>query len=290
MVADVSTILKRAEGLSVRLVHIDTLADRRFADREFYSAVGDHPRLRDSGLFVAEGRLVVSRLIEQHAGSVRSLLLNAAAHTALRPTCERLADDVTAYICETRDFERLTGFNMHRGCLALASRLAERTLDDIAATARLLVLLEQVANADNVGGILRNAAAFGANGVILSSGCADPLYRKAIRTSMGAALTVPFATVAYTAWPLMQATLRARGFHIVALTPDPLATDLASFATAVVHDRIALLVGAEGFGLSEQSQAAADVRVCISIRSDVDSLNVAVATGIALHRLTTRIV
>ncbi len=270
----------------MRLVPINSFDDSLFADRELYRTIGDHERLRAAGLFVAEGRLVVSRLIERHASCVRSLLVNASALNALHAVCERLDDDVIAYVCETRDFEPLTGFNIHRGCLALASRLPDQPIDEIAATGRLLVMVEGVANADNIGGILRNAAAFGADGVILSAGCADPLYRKAVRTSMGAVLIVPFAVVPQrAAWPMTLTALHTRGFQIVALTPDAGAMDLATFVNVATHRRVALLVGSEGFGLGEQSQAVADVRVRIPIHPEVDSLNVAVATGIALHRL-----
>jgi tRNA G18 (ribose-2'-O)-methylase SpoU len=168
----------------------------------------------------------------------------------------------------------------------LAARPAQLAIDHVIADARLLVLIEEVANADNVGGIFRNAAAFGADGVILSRGCADPLYRKTMRTSMGAVLTVPFVIAADdAAWRDGIEQVHRRGVQIVALTPDDSAMDIDAFARNSLNVRVALLVGAEGGGLTAESQATADVRVRIPIRADVDSLNVAVATGIALHRL-----
>jgi tRNA G18 (ribose-2'-O)-methylase SpoU len=157
-------------------------------------------------------------------------------------------------------------------------------LDDVLRDARLVVALEDVANADNVGGVFRNVAAFGADAVLLSPSCCDPLYRKAIRTSMAATLRVPFARI--DAWPEGLSDLRARGFTLVALTPREPAQALDSFARTGRTDRLVLLVGAEGAGLSPAVERAADVRVRIPVRPVVDSLNLAVATGIALSRLT----
>jgi tRNA G18 (ribose-2'-O)-methylase SpoU len=270
----------------MQVVHVDRLDDPRFVDGDLYRIIGDDEQLRARGLFVVEGRLVAERLIRRQDGLVRSLLLNDAAYRALQSTCARLGDDVTAFVCETRHFEPFTGYKIHRGCLALAARPPQVAVEHVIADARMLVLIEEVANADNVGGIFRNAAAFGADGVILSRGCADPLYRKTIRTSMGAVLTVPFAIAKNDgAWRAVLEQVHRRGVQIVALTPDASATDLDAFACNSQGVRVALLVGAEGGGLTAESQAAADVRVRIPIRDDVDSLNVAVATGIALHRL-----
>jgi tRNA G18 (ribose-2'-O)-methylase SpoU len=265
-----------------QLVRINGPDDPRV---EPYRSVPDAERLRSDGLFVAEGRFVVQRLIESGRFRVRSLLLNDAAWRALEPVCERLGPDVEVYLGSPRDFLNLTGYNVHRGCLALAERPRPILLDDVLSTARKVVALDHVANADNVGGVFRNAAAFGADGVVLSHGCADPLYRKAIRTSMAATLRVPFSTAPADGWGAALMRLRASGFHVVALTLDESAQELDGFARSARPDRIALLLGAEGEGLSLESQEAADVRVRIAIRPDVDSLNVAVAAGIALHRL-----
>ena len=149
--------------------------------------------------------------------------------------------------------------------------------------ATLVVALDGVGNADNVGGVFRNAAAFGVDAVLLGPTCCDPLYRKAVRTSMAATLRVPFARV--DDWSAALALLRAAGFAIVALTPREPSEELAAFAARPRPERLALLVGAEGAGLTRQSEAAADYRVRIAIRADVDSLNLAVAAGIALERL-----
>jgi tRNA G18 (ribose-2'-O)-methylase SpoU len=267
----------------MQVVHISGPDDPRVAE---YRDVFDHERLRERGLFVAEGRIVVERLIRDRRLPVRSLLLNDPAWRALEPIVLPLGDSVTAFICETKDFEDLTGYDIHRGCLALALRPSPLPLNDLLARTRSLVVLEDVGNADNVGGIFRNAAAFGVGGIVLSRGCADPLYRKAVRTSMAATLRVPFSIAADAdGWRAALARIRAGGFQLVALTLDESAQDLDGVARATPADRIALLLGAEGAGLSPDAREAADIRVRIGIRPDVDSLNVAVAAGIALHRL-----
>jgi tRNA G18 (ribose-2'-O)-methylase SpoU len=272
----------------MQVVRISGPDDLRIVE---FRDLADHDRLRARGLFIAEGRIVVERLIEDALGKdqrfgVRSLLLNAAAWRALEPHCAHLAADVTAFVCETQDFEQLTGYNFHRGCLALASRPSPVALEELVANSRTLVVLEEVANVDNVGSIFRNASAFGADGIVLSAGCGDPLYRKAIRTSMAATLRVPFVVAeAGDGWHAALVRLRERGFQIVALTLRGRVLDLETFARSRRPDRLALLVGTEGAGLSAAAEAAADVHVHIPIREDVDSLNVSVATGIALHRL-----
>jgi tRNA G18 (ribose-2'-O)-methylase SpoU len=266
----------------VRVVVIEGVDDPRVAE---YRDIGDHDQLVTRGLFVAEGRLVVERLLEDRF-RIRSLLLNRAAFTALEPRLNDLPRETTTFICGTEDFEQLTGYPIHRGCLALAERPAPRLLDDLLMRARSLVLLEDVGNADNVGGVFRNAAAFGVDAVVLSHGCADPLYRKAIRTSMAATLRVPFSVVPFAdLWTAALTRVRVAGFQLVALTPRPDAIDLETWAAGGRRERVALLLGTEGDGLREESEALADVRVKIPLRAGVDSLNVAVASGIALHRL-----
>jgi tRNA G18 (ribose-2'-O)-methylase SpoU len=266
----------------VRIVVIDGADDPRVAE---YRDIGDHDRLVAQGLFVAEGRLVVERLIDARI-RLRSLLLNRAAFTALEPRLQKLDRETKTFICATEDFEALTGYDIHRGCLALAERPAPRLLDDLLMRVQSLVLLEGVGNADNVGGIFRNAAAFGADAIVLSQGCADPLYRKAIRTSMGATLRVPFSTVPFAdLWTAALTRVRAAGFQLVALTPGKDAIDLETWAAGRRRERVALLLGTEGAGLGAESEALADVCVKIPIRPEVDSLNVAVASGIAMHRL-----
>jgi tRNA G18 (ribose-2'-O)-methylase SpoU len=161
-------------------------------------------------------------------------------------------------------------------------------VDALAGTAALLVVLEGVSNADNVGAIFRNAAAFGAGGVLLSPTCCDPLYRKAIRTSMGATLSVPFARVEQDDWPRFLTRLSSAGFTIVAMTPREPSESMESFAARPRAARVALMLGTEGAGLTPIAESAADFRVRIPIDADVDSLNVATAAAIALYELGLR--
>ena len=261
---------------------IDCANDPRLA---LYRHVRDGELLRERGVFVAEGRLVVKRAIEDRRYVVRSLLVNDAALRDLAPTIDRLGAPVPVFVCRTDDFLQVTGFDLHRGCLALVERPAATAVDHLIYRVQTLVVLEAVANADNVGGVFRNAAAFGADGVLLSPTCCDPLYRKAIRTSMGAALSVSFARVDEGDWPEVLVRVRAAGATIVALTPREPSETLDAFAARPRPPRIARLLGAEDGGLSPAVEAAADYRVRIPIDDRVDSLNLAVAAGIALYRL-----
>jgi tRNA G18 (ribose-2'-O)-methylase SpoU len=263
------------------IVRVGRIDDARLVE---YRDLGDPELVRRRGLFIAEGRLVVQRLIEHPALSVRSVLVSEAARQALAPALERLPDRVPVYVCDARDFAGLTGYNVHRGCLALAERPAPRPLDVLLDGAQLVLALEAITNADNVGGAFRNAAAFGVDAVLLSPTCCDPLYRKAIRTSMAATLQVPFARADDR--PTVFGTLRARGFTVVALTPREPAEDLdRAAASRNWPDRLALVAGTEGAGLSDEVETLADRRVRIPVSSGVDSLNVAVAVGIALYAM-----
>ena len=261
-------------------IPIEGPTDPRVAE---YRDLADADLLHRRGLFVAEGRLVLQRVIEDGGFSVRSVLVNGTTRRALDGALLKLNPDVPVFVCETRDFLGITGFNLHRGCLALVDRPAPTASCEILRDARTLIVLEGVTNADNVGGVFRNVAAFGADGVLLSPACCDPLYRKAIRTSMGATIRVPFSRI--DEWPSGLADLRATGFTVVALTPRRPAQTLDQFA-AGRPARLALLVGTEGAGLSEEAGAFADARVRIPIGEGVDSLNLSVATGIALARLS----
>jgi tRNA G18 (ribose-2'-O)-methylase SpoU len=249
-----------------------------------YRDVPEPELVRARGLFIAEGRLVVRRLIQDGRFVLRSVLVNDRAYESLRPDLDAIAALVAIYVCRSGDFPEITGFNIHRGCLALVERPPERAVEPLVASARRIVVLEGVANADNVGGVFRNAAAFGADAVLLSPTSCDPLYRKAIRTSMAATLRLPFARVE--PWPDRLQQLKTNGFTIAALTPREPAIDLEVFANPPHPPKLALLVGTEGEGLTPAAEARADVRVRIPVAPEIDSLNLAVAVGIALYRLS----
>lgn len=244
-----------------------------------YAHVGDPAWLAAHGLFVAEGRLVVKRLIDCGTFRIASVLLTPAA---LESFGGEIEVDAPVFVTRPEHLQNVTGFNFHRGCLALAHRPPAGARPAFPGARRLLAL-EGVGNPDNVGGLFRVAAAFGVDGVLLDAASGDPFYRKAIRTSMGAVLTVPFARLER--WPSALGAYRGRGWTIVALTPRPGAQPLAEFAR-VASGPLALMVGAEGPGLSPAALAEADVLVKIPIASGVDSLNVTVAAGIALSHLS----
>jgi tRNA G18 (ribose-2'-O)-methylase SpoU len=261
---------------------IDRADDPRIAA---YRDVRDGLLVRTRGLFVAEGRLIVRRVIEDKRYRVQSLLVNDAALHDLAPAIATIEPYVPIFACNADELTGIAGYHVHRGCLALVERPPATLMEDVLASSGTIVALEGVSNADNVGGVFRNAAAFGAGGVLLSPTCCDPLYRKAIRTSMGAVLRVPFARAADGDWPGALARIRAAGFTLVALTPREPSETLDAFAARAHASRIALVVGTEGTGLTPAVEAAADERVRIPISDRVDSLNLAVAVGIALHAL-----
>lgn len=256
-------------------VPLSTLDDPRL---DTYRAIGDATALVERGLFVAEGRLVIERLVRDRRFALHSLLLTDTAAAALAPVVDAAPVATPVYVVPQAVMNAVVGFNIHRGCLALAERGAMAPLDALPLrAARSIVVAEGVNNPDNVGGLFRNAAALGASAVVLSPDCGDPLYRKAIRTSMAATLRLPWAPAS--AWPGALAEVRAAGLTVVACTP---ATDVPSIYETPLPARIAVLVGAEGPGLTAAALAAADIRVRIPMHADMDSLNVATAAALVL--------
>jgi tRNA G18 (ribose-2'-O)-methylase SpoU len=226
----------------------------------------------------------VRRALQSPRIRVRSLLLNSAAANGLADAIEAADPSIDVYVAAPDVMTAATGFNMHRGCLALAERPAAVSLESVLATNRFVAVLERVIDPDNVGSVFRACEAFGVDAVLLSPGCADPFYRKAIRTSSGAALVVPFAEAG--PWPDALDRLRAAGFVTVAMTPDDQAVDIAAFAgTGAALGRVAVVFGTEGQGLTADTRGRVDVCVRIPMTGALDSLNVATAAGIALHRL-----
>ena len=270
----------------MNIIRVHDGRDPRLAD---YAGVREPTRLRARGLLIAEGRFVVRRLLDAGRIRWRSLLLNDAALAGLDDILERVGAQGDVYVASPDVITAATGFNMHRGCLALAERPAGLSMDALSSASRFVVVLERVVDADNVGSVFRSAEAFGVDAVLISPGCCDPFYRKAIRTSSGAALVVPHAAAA--PWPDALDQLRGRGFRIAAMTPDAGAMDIGEFVgTAAARGRIAVLLGTEGHGLTAEASARADVRLRIpmSTTGALDSLNIATAAGIALHRLHER--
>lgn len=261
----------------MRVEPVDDLGDPRLAD---YRDLADAGR---RGTFVAESRLIVRRLVESGRFPIRSVLLTRPGYEDLRDVLEARRD-IRVFVASHATIKGVLGFNFHRGCLAIGERQATPSpsaVIEACAVGRPLVVLERLSYPDNVGAVFRNALAFGAGGVLLSPGCGDPLYRKTIRVSMGGSLQVPFASS--NDWPADLERLREAGFSVLALTPHSAAADIARQRT--FPERVALLLGAEGEGLSPAAREHADAELRIAMAPGVDSLNVATAAAIALHRL-----
>ncbi len=229
------------------------------------------------GLFIAEGEKVIRRAIA--AGyPVRSLLVADDKLGMITDVAELV--DAPLYVLPADHAQQLTGYRVHRGALASMQRLPLPTPADVLARARRVVVLEDIVDHANVGAVFRCAAALGFDAVLIAPRCADPLYRRAVKVSMGAVLQVPYARLPD--WRDGLAVLRGAGFRLLALTPDPTALPIADVP---LGDRLALLIGTEGTGLSGRWAAAADQAVRIPMSRGVDSLNVACAAAIACYLL-----
>ena len=232
------------------------------------------------GIFIAEGVQVAARALA--AGySVRTLVVRPerAGRTDVEALIAAVATAGGDVRIEASDvIDAVTGFEVHRGVLASFERRVLPTVTEVAEGSRTLAVLEGVVDHTNVGAVFRSAAALGVDGVVLDPRCADPLYRRAIRTSMGAVFAVPYARCA--AWPDGLRDLTDAGFRLLALTPHDAAVDLSELTVTPV-ERIALLLGAEGTGLSPRAVAAADGTVAIRMSNGVDSLNVATSAALA---------
>lgn len=252
---------------------LDDFRDLTTADRR-----PDRPGGR--GLVIAEGVVVVRRLL----GSpfpLRAVLGVPHRVAELAPDLDGLGDRVYATSASVMD--RVVGFHLNRGVLAAADRAPEIDPVALARDARSLAVLEGINDHENLGSLFRNAAALGVSGVLLGPRCADPLYRRSVRVSMGHVLRVPFATLPERPpWPASLESLRSAGLRVVALTPRPDAVPLraAGFGPG---ERVAWLLGAEGPGLSEEALGSADQLVRIPMAAGVDSLNVATAAAVAFH-------
>jgi tRNA G18 (ribose-2'-O)-methylase SpoU len=257
----------------------------------------DDPRLRDytgltdvelrrkrepaEGLFIAEGEKVIRRA--RLAGyEMRSMLLSSKWVDVMRDVTEEVPAPV--YTASPELAERVTGYHVHRGALASMQRKPLPEAEELLTGARRVVIMESVNDHTNIGAIFRSAAALGMDAVLLSPDCADPLYRRSVKVSMGAVFSVPYARLE--AWPRGLEAARHAGFKILALTPDEKATSLDDAAPHRL-DHVALMLGAEGDGLSTQALMAADEWVRIPMAHGVDSLNVGAAAAVAFYAVTT---
>lgn len=265
----------------MRTIAIDDPRDPRVAD---YRDIRERDLAGRRELFVAEGRVVVDVMLGAGRYRPESFLILASKLASMRPILERAPPDIPVYVAEPSVLDAVAGFPIHRGILAIGRRgtppepaVLLRALPDHA----IVVGAVGIANHDNIGAIFRNAAAFGADAVLVDRGCCDPFYRKAIRVSVGNALRLPFARCGSTE-SMLTALLEA-GFAVVSLSPAG-RTEIDDLER---RGRTALLLGTEGEGLPAEIMARTET-VRIAMAKGFDSLNVATAAAIALHRLMKR--
>ena len=262
-------------------VHVHDPADTRLADYAGLTDVRLRRRLEPAaGLFMAEGEKVIRRAVA--AGyPVRSLLLAPRWLPGLEDLLAPLS--VPVYVAAEDLLRQVTGYPVHRGALACMQRRDLPATGELLRSAHRVAVLEGMVDPTNVGAVFRAAAALGMDGVLLDPSCADPLYRRAVKVSMGAVFAVPYSRLA--AWPDGLDQVRAAGLTVLALTPAPDAVDLGTL-TAGQTRRCAVLLGTEGPGLTPRARAAAQVRVRIPMARGVDSLNVAAAAAVAFYAVT----
>jgi tRNA G18 (ribose-2'-O)-methylase SpoU len=265
--------------VSANVIDVADPADPRLDDFRDLNSADRRPDLPSGkGLVIAEGVLVVQRML---ASRFRP---RAMLGTGRR--LGELADDLARveapyYRVDADVMAQVVGFHLNRGVLASASRAPELTVAQVLDGARTVAVLEGVNDHENLGSIFRNAAGLGVDALIFGVGCADPLYRRAVRVSMGHALLVPYAWTR--AWPGDLNLLRGNGFRLLAMTPDPAAHTVAQAMAELTDERVAILVGAEGPGLTEHAMRASDTRVRIPMSRGTDSLNVATAAALAFY-------
>ena len=263
---------------------VESPDDPRLADFADLTDVARRTSLEsEHGFFVAEGELVALRALR--AGySLRTLLLGAQRWAALQPLLATVTEqrpEATVLVAGPELLRQVTGFHVHRGVLASFDRLPLPTPESLLRTARRVAVMEGLNNTTNLGAVFRNAAGLGMDGVLLDPLCCDPLYRRAVRVSMGEVFAVPYARL--DRWPHDLGLLKTSGLRVMALTPggsqelDRLVLDPG--------DRVAVLFGAEGPGLSEEALSYADLRVRIPMSGGVDSLNVGSAAAVTFCAL-----
>ncbi|PRZ41137.1 tRNA G18 (ribose-2'-O)-methylase SpoU [Antricoccus suffuscus] len=257
---------------------IDDPADPRLDDyRDLVRSDRRPDRPGGKGLVIAEGVSVVERMARSPY-PMRSIM-GVAERVEAAIASITVPADVPVYVVEPSTMDAAIGFHLNRGVLAIADRAPMPQFAELVAASRSLLVLEGVNDHENLGGLFRNAAAFGVDGVVIGPRCSDPLYRRAVRVSMGHVLKVPYVDAPQ--WPQALYEIEASGFAMFALTPYPPAVDLSHVGTDV--DRVAVVVGAEGAGLSDAALAAVRRHARIPMADGVDSLNVATAAAIALN-------
>jgi tRNA G18 (ribose-2'-O)-methylase SpoU len=265
-----------------KIVRLDDLGDPRLRDYVDLRDVSLRKLLEtERGIFLAEGEKVVRRAVES-GHRARSFLMSPRWLEGLQDVLD--TTDVPCFVLDDNAIEELTGFHVHRGALAALERPDLPTPAEVLAGAHRLVVVEDLADHTNVGAIFRSVAALGFDAVLLSPRCADPLYRRAIKVSMGSVFWLPYARV--DDWYAAPDLLRDAGFTTYAMTLADDAVPIDQVERSV--ERLALIVGSEGLGLSSRWEQAADHRVTIPMAADIDSLNVASSVAVACWELRRR--
>jgi tRNA G18 (ribose-2'-O)-methylase SpoU len=264
------------------IVELDDPGDPRLADYRDLRDVELRKSLEaEHGLFLAEGEKVVRRAIEG-GHEARSFLMAPRWLDGLADVLGR--SSAPCYVLSESLIEQVTGFHVHRGALASLRRRPLPPVDDVLAGARSVLVLEDLVDHTNVGAVFRSGAALGFDAVLLAPRCADPLYRRSIKVGMGAVFSTPWTRIPdwYDALP----DLSRRGFTTVALTLGPDSVPIEEAVAGV--DRLALVLGSEGHGLSSRWEASADRRAVIPMAAGIDSLNVAAASAVACYAAARR--
>lgn len=260
------------------LLPVDDPTDPRIAE---FRDVRERDLVGRRGLFVAEGEVVLTVLVRSPRHRPVSLLIDERRVASLAPLLDELEPDVPVHVASRAVLDAIVGFPLHRGILAIGRHRATASAADLLAAApddAIVVVALGIANHDNIGGIFRNAAAFGAAAVLMDRACCDPFYRKALRVSVGHVLSVPSAYFADADDPV--GLLAAHGFEALALSPQA----SERLVDLRPRGRVAILLGTEGPGLPETVMARARP-IAIPMAPGVDSLNVATTSGIVLHHL-----
>ena len=269
----------------MRLVRLETLDTDEIRDyRDLTDVVLRRLSEPAGGLYIAESTKVIERALR--AGHrPRSVLTIEKWLPEIEQLFADQDDDLPVYIGTAELLETLTGFNLHRGALASMHRPELKSVEEVVDGATRIIVLEDIVDHTNVGAIFRSVAGLGADAVLITPRCADPLYRRSVRVSMGTVLQVPWTRLPD--WPEGREVLTGLGFSLAALALAPDAVTLEEYAENP-PDKIALVVGTEGDGLSRAALAAADTVVTIPMMHGVDSLNVASASAVALYALKRR--
>lgn len=254
---------------------VDDATDSRLADYRELRDIAARRLIEGDEFFIAEGPVAIERLMGS-SHRIRSVIVSERKYERLRSLLDAL--DAPTYIVDRDTLREIVGFDLHRGAIAAADRLSHPTLGELAASSSRLAVLEGLNDPENLGAIARSARALGVDGLVLDPTCIDPYTRRTVRVSMGEILMLPSCRLDDATWPTALQRLHTAGFETWALTPADAAANIWSLEPP---SRLALVLGAEGPGLSRTTMHSATHRVRLPIDPDVDSLNVAAAAAVA---------